>query len=88
MSNRKRQLTLFGTYSREKTKHFVIYKNPKGNHECHVERFCLRAREIEPHATKQNLLKQAQEAWKLISKDIPAQEKYIKLREAEKDFIR
>ena len=39
---RKRQVTLFNTFAREKTNEYVIYKKPNNDYECFVERFCLR----------------------------------------------
>ena len=38
---KKVQVTLFGSFAKPKTKKYICYKNPQGNYECFVERYCL-----------------------------------------------
>ena len=37
-SNAKKQLILFGNFTKDKSKKYKIYKDPKGNYESFVER--------------------------------------------------
>jgi hypothetical protein len=37
-----KQLTLFGT--RAVAKSFIVYRDPNGDYECFIERYCLRAK--------------------------------------------
>ena len=39
MKGKKRHLTLFGNFTKVKTKRYKIYKNPKGRYENFVERY-------------------------------------------------
>ena len=83
-----RQVTLFGTCAKEKTKKYIIFKNPRGKYEEYVERYCLRAKKKDRNSTKKYLLTDAQHAWKLISSDTAAQDVFLKLKDGEKDFVR
>ena len=84
----KRQLTLFGTRAKEKTGHFVVYKNPRGLCESYVEIYCLTAKKRNPHSKKKDIFVEAQTEWNKISSDINAVEEFLKLKEDEKDFVR
>ena len=82
----KRQINLFGYFAKEKS--HIVYKDPKGNYEKFVERFCLRQRCKESSKSKQALVEEAQTAWKLVSKDKIAQADFLRLREGENPFRR
>lgn len=82
-----RQLTLHKTFAKQKTFKFVCYKNPSGNYESFVERFCLRTKNN--FFVKRDLVEQAQRKWRDIYKnDKEKVIEYLKLRKGEKDFVR
>ena len=74
-----RQVTLFGTSAKEKTKKYIILKNPRGKYEEYVERYSLRAKK-DRNSTKKKLFTDAQNAWKLISSDTAAERWRKRLR--------
>ena len=76
-----RQLTLFGTRAKEKSKKYAIFKNPQGRYEQYVERYCLHKTKMNPGLAKKTLLADAQKAWKLISSDIAAQDQFLRLKD-------
>ena len=82
--NRKRQKTIFGTFAKEKTRHYVIFKNPQGLYESYVERYSLRRREVDKNIKKQSLFVEAQTNWKLEENV----EDFLILRDGERDFVR
>lgn len=83
-----RQVTLFGTCAKEKTNKYIIFKKTLGKYQEYVERYCLREKKKLKKATKKDLFRDAQCAWKLIASDIAAQDLFLELKEGEKDFVR
>ena len=81
-----RQLTLFGAVAKQKSKKYIIYKNPTGPYESFIERHCLR--DTNPHKKKELLTMEAQADWSKLSKDSAGLEEYLKLRNGEKPFVR
>ena len=83
-----KQLTLFGTCARS-TKNYIIYRNPKGDYECFIERYCLRARRERGHIANQKIVAEPQSKWKNIYKGNHAKlEEFFVLQENEKEFAR
>ena len=83
-----KQLTLFGTCARS-TKSYIIYRDPKGDYECFIERYCLRARRERGHIANQKIVAEAQSKWKNIYKGNHAKlEEFFVLQENEKEFAR
>lgn len=62
-----KQLTLFGTYAPSKT--HIIYRYPKGDYKCFVERYCLRAKENGRFLNIQKTHAEAQTVWKNIYRE-------------------
>ena len=83
-----KQLTLFGTCARS-TKSYIIYRDPKGDYECFIERYCLRARRERGHIANRKIVAEAQSKWKNIYKGNHAKlEEFFVLQENEKEFAR
>ena len=87
----KRQITLFNTFAREKTKEYVIYKKPNNDYECFVERFCLRNKPGTSMMNKKTLTDKANELWREVSKGEGKKERiteFLKLKPGEQPFVR
>ena len=65
------QLTLFGTRAVSKDS-YVVYRNPTGEYESFIERYCLRARRDRGYITNQNIVAEAQSMWKNVYKEVGA----------------
>ena len=85
-----KQLNLFGEKVYIATKSYVVYKSPSPGYECFVERYCLRAIRNGDQSTKKELVEKAQKTWKSegYTKDKEKLERFLVLRNGEKDFTR
>ena len=83
-----KQLTLFGTCAKS-TKSYIIYRDPKGDYECFIGRYCLRAKRERGHIANQKIVAEAQSKWKNIYKGNNAKlDGFFVLQENEKEFAR
>ena len=78
----KKQVTLFG----EKSNKFVCYKDPQNEYECFIERYCLRNWAEGKGDKKDQIVKNAQDAWKNTPRENVAE--FLKLRDAERPFVK
>jgi hypothetical protein len=83
-----KQLTLFGTRS-PSANSYVVYRDPKGDYESFIERYCLRSRRDRGHIANKKLVAEAQGKWTSIYKGDSAKLKeFLALQENEKPFVR
>ncbi len=81
-----KQLTLFGTHAPSKT--HVIYRYPKGDYECFVERYCLHAKKESTIFNRQKIHGEAQTAWKnLYRSNKEKLQEFLALRKNEDPFV-
>ena len=79
-----KQLTLFGTCAS-----YIIYRDQKGDYECFIECYCLRARRERGQIANQKIVAEAQSKWKNVYKGNHAKlEEFFVLQENEKEFAR
>ena len=87
----KKQLTLFGTVLKQKTKKYFCDKDPQGDYECFIERYCLHQHK-NGRKDKIVLVEEAQKTWKeeyAKAKDRSLKvEEYLELRPEEIPFVR
>jgi hypothetical protein len=82
-----KQLTLFGT--RAVAKSFIVYRDPNGDYECFIERYCLRAKKTRGQINNQRIHVQAQNEWKNVYKGNQEKiQEYLVLQGNEKPFVR
>ena len=79
-----KQQTLFGGIAKEKSSKFYVYRDPKNDYECFIERYCLRNKN--GFVPKQQLVKNAQEAWSKHDKE--RRDAFLVLRPGEKSFVK
>ena len=87
MSKKMKQRTLFGGVAKDCTKLYCVYKNPDGDFESVVERFCLRERKKSGRENK-ILVPQAHAFWKEIKGDEAKIKDFLQLRPGKKPFVR
>ena len=80
-----KQLTLFGTSAKDnKRAGNLIYKDPKSKYEKFIERFVRRNK---GQASRESVVRSAQEKWKELRKDSAAVETYIAAKEGEEEIL-
>ena len=80
-----KQLTLFGTSAKDnKRAGNLIYKDPKSLSEKFIERFVRRNK---GQASRESVVRSAQEKWKELRKDSAAVETYIAAKEGEEEIL-
>ena len=80
-----KQLTLFGTSAKDnKRARNLIYKDPKSQYEKFIERFVRRNK---GQASRESVVRSAQEKWKELRKDSAAVETYIAAKEGEEEIL-
>ena len=82
-----KQRSLFGGIVKDNTKFHCIYKNPDGDFESVLERFCLREKKKTRKKHKE-LVAQAHKFWKEIKTDEKKIKEFLKLRPREEPFVR
>ena len=82
-----KQLTLFGTHV--VSKNYIIYRDPKGDYESFIERYCLRAKRERGQISTKKIHAEAQNEWKTVYKGNEEKiRNYLILQEDEKPFVR
>ena len=69
-------------------KSYCVYKNPKGDYQLVVERFCLRDKQKKTGKENQILKEEDDKYWKQIERDQVKIKEFLKLKPEEKDFVR
>ena len=82
-----KQLTLFGTFV--PTTNHILYRYPKGDYECFVECYCLRAKKDRAIFNLKNVHAKTRTAWKDVYKGNKEKlEEFLALQKNEDSFVR
>ena len=67
---------------------YCVYKDPKGDYQSVVERFCLREKQKKTGKENKILKEEGDKYWKEIKGNQEKIKEFLKLKPGEKDFVR